>query len=214
MMDAPLFLVLAPVLVAAFVAAASPGPATLAIAREAMAHGRRAGLLLALGVATGSWTWSALAAGGMSALMLAHGWTLDAMRVLAAGYLGWLAWKSGKAAMTPKHDAMDVAPPPAGRSYLRGLMIHLTNPKAILFFGALYSVGLPADASTMTVFIIAAAVGIQSTLVFACLALLFSHSRIVKAYGRLRRGFEAAFATVFGLASVGFVISIWRRAFA
>jgi threonine/homoserine/homoserine lactone efflux protein len=37
-----------PVLLAAFVAQASPGPATLAIAREAMAYGRGNGIALAL----------------------------------------------------------------------------------------------------------------------------------------------------------------------
>jgi len=44
-----------PVLLAAFLAQASPGPATLAIAREAMAYGRGNGIALALGVTTGSW---------------------------------------------------------------------------------------------------------------------------------------------------------------
>lgn len=44
---------LAPVLLAALIATASPGPATMAIAREAMVHGRRSGVLLALGVTVG-----------------------------------------------------------------------------------------------------------------------------------------------------------------
>ena len=55
-MDVSLPILLAPVLVAAFLATASPGSATMAIARESMVHGRRAGILLALGVTTGSWT--------------------------------------------------------------------------------------------------------------------------------------------------------------
>lgn len=63
----------------------------------------------------------------------------------------------------------------------------------------------------MTVFLIAAAVGTQSALVFLGLALLVSQSWIAKACARLRRGIEAAFATVFGLAAIGFPIAIWRR---
>lgn len=211
-MDVSLPILLAPVLVAAFLATASPGPATMAIARESMVHGRRAGILLALGVTTGSWTWSALAAGGMSALMLAHGWTLDLMRILAALYLGWLAWKSGRAAMSAGRGIAETAKPPAGRSYARGLMIHLTNPKAILFFGALYSVGLPPDTAPTTVFLVAGAVAVQSLVIFVSLALLFSQQSIALGYSRLKRWFEAVFATVFGAASIGFLIAVWRRA--
>src|SRR3546814_8375262 len=46
------------ILLAALIATASPGPATLAIAGTSMASGRRYGLALAASVMTGSLTWS------------------------------------------------------------------------------------------------------------------------------------------------------------
>lgn len=201
---APLLL---PILVAALVAMGSPGPATIAIARESMAHGRGAGVALSLGVTTGSWIWSGLAAGGMGAVLLAHGWVIDHLRIAAALYLGWLAWKSARSALRPRAEG--AAPPrvPASRSYLRGLMIHLTNPKPILFFGALFSVGLPQGSSPEALFLVAAVVGVQSLLVFAALALAFSSTRVAAGYVRLRRLFEAAFALVFGTAAAGFLLS-------
>jgi threonine/homoserine/homoserine lactone efflux protein len=204
-------LLLIPILAAAFVASASPGPATLAIAREAMSRGRRAGVSLALGVTFGSWTWSAAAAGGLGAVMLAHGWALEVMRVLAALYLGWLAWKSARAALRP---AAPLAPgrPASGRSFATGLMLHLTNPKAILFFGALYSVGLPPGTTPGTVLLVAALIGVQSLVVFVTLALVFSHGGLAAGYLRLRRLFEAAFATVFALAAFAFLAPILRSA--
>lgn len=193
-----------PFLAAAFVAQASPGPATLAIAREAMAHGRGPGIALALGVTTGSWIWSAVAAGGMSALILASEWAIIGLRVTAALYLGWLAWKSARAALQPIGAAGLGKPPVPGSGYSRGLLIHLTNPKAILFFGALYALGLPADASAATSLLLAVAIGIQSMLIFTGMALLFSHHWIAAGYARLRRMFEAVFAVVFGSAAGGF----------
>jgi threonine/homoserine/homoserine lactone efflux protein len=200
---------LVPVLAAALVATASPGPATLAIAREAMAHGRGAGLSLALGVTLGSWTWSALAAGGMGTLLLAHGWMLEAMRVLAALYLGWLAWRSARAALAPGGMPAPAATA-SGRSFVRGLMIHLTNPKALLFFGALYSVGLPPDTSPADVAVVAAAVGMQSLAIFVAMALAFSHGGVVAGYLRLRRAFEAAFAAIFAAAALTFAAPLLR----
>jgi threonine/homoserine/homoserine lactone efflux protein len=200
---------LVPVLAAALLASASPGPATLAIAREAMARGRGAGLSLALGVTLGSWTWSVLAAGGLGALMLAHGWALEAMRVLAALYLGWLAWRSARAALAPGRPAAGTAPA-SGRSFARGLMIHLTNPKALLFFGALYSVGLPPGTTQAEVAMVAAAVGLQSLAIFAAMAFAFSHGGVVAGYLRLRRAFEAAFAAVFAAAALALVAPMLR----
>lgn len=194
-----------PVLAAALVAQASPGPATLAIARESMAHGRRAGVALALGVTTGSWTWSAVAAGGMGAVILSSEWAVIGLRIVAALYLGWLAWKSARSALGPAAATKAERPPAAGSSYAHGLLIHLTNPKAILFFGALYAFGLPADATATTILLVAAAIAIQSLLIFIEMALLFSHAWIAAGYGRLRRTFEAVFAVVFGAAAIGFL---------
>jgi len=201
---------LAPVLLAALVAQASPGPATLAIARESMAHGRRAGVALALGVTTGSWTWSAIAAAGMSALILAHESLFMALRIAAALYLGWLAIKSARAALAPRAEHDRTAAPATGRSYLRGLLIHLTNPKAILFFGALYAFGIPAHASWTSILLVAGAVAIQSLVLFAGLAVLFSDARLAAGYARLRRACEVIFAFIFGSAALAVLADLLR----
>lgn len=201
---------LAPILLAALVAQASPGPATLAIARESMAHGRRAGVALALGVTTGSWTWSAIAAAGMSAIILAHESLVTALRIAAALYLGWLAIKSARAALGPRAENDRTASPATGRSYLRGLLIHLTNPKAILFFGALYAFGMPADASWTSILPLAGAVAVQSLVIFVGLALLFSHARLAAGYARLRGTCEVSFAFVFGSAALGILSDLLR----
>jgi len=46
------------IMIAAFIAVASPGPAVLAIAGTSMRAGRRTGLVFASGVTTGSLAWS------------------------------------------------------------------------------------------------------------------------------------------------------------
>ncbi|WP_299794454.1 LysE family transporter [uncultured Marivita sp.] len=201
-----LFLMLAPVLAAALVAQASPGPATLAISREAMLHGRTSGIALALGVTTGSWIWSAIAAGGMSAIILANEWAVIGLRFFAAAYLAWLALKSAKAAIQNQENNSSQSAPRAEGSYMRGLLIHLTNPKAILFFGALYAFGLPVGATSETVLIIASAVALQSVLIFVGLAVLFSHRGIAQGYWRFRRVLESVFAVVFGSAAASFLL--------
>lgn len=197
------------ILGAALLATGSPGPATLNIAGTAMTSGRRHALAMASGVSTGSLMWSTAAAFGLGAVMLANAWIFEAMRYFGAGYLIFLAIKSAKSALTPGDvTTKGGAYSSARRAYASGLALHLTNPKAILFFGSLYAVGVPAHAEPVTLLTIIGAVALQSTLVFHGYALLFSSAPAVRIYLRLRRGFEGVFALAFGYA--GFKILTTR----
>lgn len=190
------------ILLAALVASASPGPATLSIAGTSMASGRRAGLCLAAGIMSGSLIWSVSAAIGLAALMQATGWILELVRYVGAAYLMYLAFKSAKSALSAREADTRSLSGSMRTLYFKGLALHLTNPKAILFFGALYSIGLPPDASASQLLTVIVAVGLQSMIVFHGYAFLFSVPVMTRIYLRLRRGFEAVFALGFGLAGL------------
>jgi threonine efflux protein len=191
------------ILVAALLASGSPGPSNLAIAGTSMKAGRKLGLALASGIMTGSLIWSAAAACGLGAIMLANAWVLEGLRYFATGYLLLLAFKSAKSACTPdeaRPQGLTVSS--VKRAYVRGLALHLTNPKAILFFVSVYSLAVPATASVHEIALVVVAVGIQSFVIFHGYALLFSIGAVVRGYMRARRWFEAAFAVAFGAAGV------------
>jgi threonine/homoserine/homoserine lactone efflux protein len=191
------------ILLAAFVAVASPGPAVLAIAGTSMRAGRRTGLLFASGVSTGSITWSVGAAAGLGAVMLANAWLIELIRYCGAAYLLFLAVKSARSALTSGTvEPQGLAASSARRAFGRGLALHLTNPKAILFFGSLYSFGVPADATLRDLALIVVAVGIQSTIVLHGYAVLFSNPVVVRGYLKLRRWLDGALAAAFGYAGV------------
>lgn len=190
------------ILGAAFVSSASPGPATLAIADTAMQAGRRAGLMLALGVTTGSLTWSIAAALGLAAVMASSAWALEILRYAGAAYLMVLAVKSARSAIRGAPAAARGQAATASRAYARGLALHLTNPKAILFFGSLYTLGISARTSPAELALVIGAVGLQSTLIFTGTAWLFSNHRMAAGYRRLRRWFDGAFAALFAGASL------------
>ncbi len=191
------------ILSAAFVASASPDPATLAIADTSMQSGRRAGLALALGVSTGSLTWSIAAAIGLAAIMASSAWALEVLRYVGAAYLMLLALKSARSAiMGPAavpHVKAELSPV---RAYAKGLALHVTNPKPILFFGSLYTLGVSPRTSLPELVIVIALVGLQSTTIFTGYAWLFSNGRVACRYMRLRRWFEGAFAVIFAGASL------------
>ena len=194
---------LLPILAAGFLVAASPGPATLLIAGTSMNAGRRAGLATASGVATGSLLWSATAAFGLGALMQAHAWSMEAARYGGAAYLLYLALKSARAAGSREASVLPGDPSRGTRrAFVKGLALHLANPKPILFFGALFSVGMPVDASIVDLAVVVLALALQCALIFLGYALIFSTESAVSIYGRLGRWFETAFAILFGAAGL------------
>lgn len=190
------------VLLAAFVASASPGPATLAIAGTSLSQGRRAGLAVASGITLGSLTWSVSAALGMGALMVANAWMFETVRYIGAAYLLWLAVKSARSALSRKPMEPRSLSGTHKRQFAKGLALHLTNPKAVLFFGALYAIGLPSEATIGQLATVIACIGVQSFVVFHGYAILFSTPQMARGYIRLRRWFEGAFAIGFGLAGI------------
>ena len=58
----------------------SPGPNILAIMGTSMTLGRAEGVALALGVASGSFTWAVLTAVGLSALLASYALALTAIK--------------------------------------------------------------------------------------------------------------------------------------
>ena len=186
---------------AGLIASASPGPATLGIAGTSMRHGRPAGLLLAAGIMTGSYIWSVTAAFGIGAILLTHVWVLETVRYCGAAYLIYLAVKSLRSAMVAGGSRMAEMPAPRGH-FIAGVALHVTNPKPVLFFGTLFSIGVPAGTSPAELALVVLIVGLNNGAVFFAYALLFSNSAIAKAYARARRWFEGVFAALFGMAGL------------
>ncbi len=109
----------------------SPGPAMLAILGLALRRGFAATMPVVLGNVAGAVMMMAASVLGLAALLAAIPQGLTALRWIGAAYLAWLGLQSIRAA-GPGHEA---ATGPE-RGFLRGLLIALSNPKAILFFGA------------------------------------------------------------------------------
>jgi threonine/homoserine/homoserine lactone efflux protein len=183
--------------------AGSPGPATLSIAGTSMANGRRAGLIFALGISSGSACWGLAAALGMSAVMMANVWLFEAVKYIGAAYLLYLALKSLRSAVSTKVQVAQRAYGGSTRQiFTKGALIHLTNPKAVLGWGAIFAIMVPPQSTLiqllgMYVFLLSA-----SICVFVGYAFVFSTDKVVATYQRLRRVFELVFAGFFGFASL------------
>ena len=126
---------------------------------------------------------------------------LETVRYCGGAYLLWLAFRSLRSAMVP--DAGKIADMPAPRGhFMAGLALHITNPKPSLFFGTLFSIGVPPGTSAGEMALVVIIIGLNNAAVFFTYAFLFSNGTMAKAYARARRWFEGVFAALFGLAGV------------
>lgn len=182
------------------IAGGSPGPATLAISGTAMSQGRAAGVSVASGIVAGSATWGIAAALGMSALMLANAWVFEVIRYVGAAYLLYLAIKSLRSAIRPV--PLNVQSQSNERLFMKGFLIHITNPKAILAWGAIYAIALPSAATSTMVWQLFGLLIVTSVIVFVGYGVLFSHPAVVRGYISAKRWFDAVFAALFGAASL------------
>jgi threonine/homoserine/homoserine lactone efflux protein len=187
-----------------FVAVISPGPAVVALINTSMTKGRNAGMAFATGVMTGSLCWATLTTIGLAAVLSAYAELLVAIKIAGGFYLLYLAWKAFKSAASQDaaRDASSMVGETLRRLYLKGLALHLTNPKAVFIWISLVSLGLPAGApsSIMAVYVAGClTIGLVS---LNAMALLFSAAPVVKGYRLARRYIEACMGAFFAFAGV------------
>ncbi|WP_323119139.1 LysE family translocator [Burkholderia alba] len=190
---------------------ASPGPANLAIAHASLNHGRAPGLSLAAGVICGSMCWGAMAAAGVSALLMSAPAWLAWLKLAGAAYLLWLAYRTVRAAWS----ARDPLRAPGGsrsgsraRFYLQGLGIHLTNPKAVLSWLTVTTLGLGAATPPWVAFALVAGCCALGFCVFVAYALVFSSQAAGPVFARIRKPFGVACGAFYCALAAGFVLSL------
>ncbi|MEM6973803.1 MAG: LysE family translocator [Pseudomonadota bacterium] len=188
-----------PALIAFFVAAASPGPATLALAATAMSRGLRPGMAFATGLAVGLALWGIVAAAGLGALMQTSAWALVVVRMIGGAYLLYLAWQAARAALSAADETRHLL---GGNLFRRGAMLNATNPKAVFAWLAVLSIGLPDGGTPGTLWLMTAACALLGLAIYLSYAMAFSRPAMMAGYASGRRWIEALAALVFGL--VGF----------
>ena len=183
------------------IACGSPGPATLAVTGTAMAQGMRQGLAMAAVLTLGLAAWGLPAGLGFGALVAQSAAALTVMKLLGGAYLLYLSWVTARSALRPAETVLK-----SGGGFRRGLLLNLSNPKAVLAWIATLALG--TDAAARAPLATVAACTVIGFLLYALYALLFSRAPVMALYRRARRGIEAGFAALF--AAAGLRLLLWR----
>lgn len=127
----------------ALLATATPGPAVLLVSVHCLSFGFKKSLATILGNITGLFIMSACSVAGLSAIVMHSVLTFTLIKIIGAIYLIYLGLKmwrngikhSGITAIDARQNTRDECR--SVNLYGQGVMIALTNPKAIIFTTAL-----------------------------------------------------------------------------
>lgn len=181
-----------------------PGPNLLLLTHTAAASSRQAALGVALGIATGTFLWVAVAVFGVQKIFDAMPMLQTALRVAGGVYLLYLAFGLLRSLWIDRKSAAGIRPPaglvddlssPAPKDtpshrrlafYRRGLLTNLTNPKSLAFWTSVAAVSMDPNAVLATRVAAVLMVGIMGLIWHIALAYLFSTSPAQRAYMRAK----------------------------
>jgi len=205
-------------LFAAFVAASvllalTPGPDMALYLSRTFGGGRSHGFAALAGAMSGVVVHTFAAALGLSALIAASARAYDAVKIVGALYLLYLAWGALRHGAALRLEAGDGGAATLRRAYLAGLLINLTNPKIILFFVTF----LPQfiDAGDLDPSAKLFALGFSFVVIggLVSAAIVVAAGRFVaaaRAHPRAARGFDYGFAGLMGAFAARLILGAAR----
>ncbi|MGJ5049689.1 LysE family translocator [Bradyrhizobium oligotrophicum] len=113
-----------------------PGPVVTLLIANGLRHGTRAALINIAGVQTGLAIAIGIVAVGLTSLMATMGYWFEWVRLIGAAYLVWLGIQLIRSPIEGISAGEEPPPPPRGGFFLQGLLVLLSNPKVMVFFGA------------------------------------------------------------------------------
>lgn len=170
------------------IALMSPGPDFFFFSQTAASRSRRQAMYGVMGITLGVAIWAAVALLGLHLLLSRMAWLHNLITFGGGLYLCWMGWQLLRAAARRQAPAGDNPPAVAvdgGREhrFLRGLLTNLANPKAVIYFGSVFSLFVGDNIGA------GARVGIFALILGETL-LWFSLVAVVCALPAMRRGYQ------------------------
>lgn len=184
------------------IALMSPGPDFFFVSQTAVSRSRREAMMGVVGISLGIVVWAGVALMGLHLILQKMAWLHQVIMVGGGIYLCWMGWqllrsaRSQNAQSTPAPE-VKVALPKPGRSFIRGFLTNLSNPKAVIYFGSVFSLFVGDDVG-------AGARWGLFLLIIAETFVWFSLVAVVFALPAMRRGYQRLAKWIDGLAGVLF----------
>lgn len=158
-----------------------------------------------LGITCGVMVWAGVALLGLHLIIEKMAWLHTIIMVGGGLYLCWMGYQMLHGALK-KQDAAASSPhielAQSGRSFLKGLLTNLSNPKAIIYFGSVFSLFVGDNVGAAARWGIFALITLETLAWFTVVASLFALPKMRRGYQRLAKwidGFAGALFAGFGI---------------
>ena len=111
----------------------APGPDNIFVLTQSALYGRKAGILVTIGLCTGLLVHTAAVSLGVAAIFQTSTLAFNVLKIVGALYLLYLAWMAFRAG-AEKITSSDTPQLASRQLYFRGVIMNITNPKVAIFF--------------------------------------------------------------------------------
>ncbi|WDE06753.1 LysE family translocator [Thalassomonas viridans] len=155
-------------------ASASPGPSVLLAASNGINYGREKALWGVAGHVSAILLLAIISATGLGAILLASPTAFTLLKYIGAAYLlytGIKIWRSKSAVFLPGPRQAQAS---AFKLYRQSFMLALTNPKALMFFSALFPQFIQPEKALWPQFMLLAATSLFNAFFFTAAYVFFA----------------------------------------
>ena len=188
----------------------TPGPDFLMVSQTAISRSRKDSIFVVLGITTGAMVWALLAMLGLNFLFEQFSWLKRGLLILGGLYLCWLGYLMLRSALSakPAQSSRSVieVPTSAWLSFVKGVFTNLSNPKAVIYFGSVFSLFLSNPKLEQWHALLFTIVSLETFLWFSLVAFVFSLPRCKAAYENASRwidGISGGLFTLLGMFLIG-----------
>ncbi|MBH2874649.1 threonine export protein RhtC [Serratia marcescens] len=187
------------------IALMSPGPDFFFVSQTAASRSRREAMMGVVGISLGIVVWAGVALMGLHLILQKMAWLHQIIMVGGGIYLCWMGWqllRSARAQQAQPAAATQVALPKAGRSFIRGFLTNLSNPKAVIYFGSVFSLFVGDSVGAGARWGLFLLIVAETFVWFSLVAVVFALPAMRRGYQRLAKwidGVAGVLFTGFGL---------------
>lgn len=187
------------------VALMSPGPDFFFVSQTAVSRSRKEAMMGVVGITLGVMIWAAVALLGLNLILEKMAWLHTIIMVGGGLYLCWMGYQMLRGAL--KKEVINAPAPQVelatgGRSFVKGLLTNLANPKAIIYFGSVFSLFVGDSVGETARWGIFVLIALETFAWFTLVASLFALPAMRRGYQRMAKwidGVAGALFTAFGL---------------
>lgn len=193
------------------IALMSPGPDFFFVSQTAASRSRKEAMLGVLGISLGIVVWAGVALMGLHLILQKMAWLHQVIMISGGIYLLWMGWQLLCSArkqhkQAPQPD-VKMALPLQGRSFLKGFLTNLSNPKAVIYFGSVFSLFVGDDVGAGERWGIFLLIVLETFCWFTLVASIFALPAMRRGYQRLAKWIDGLAGVLFAGFGIHLIIS-------